>query len=207
MTARVAHRSLAELKLPNRVPALISVVHAILLSMTGNQAFPSPVPSLSDVAAALANLENAQTLAELRGKGAAEARNEKLRALVALLQLLRAHVQIVADGDWEHASSIIESAGMHVKSVGVRMPRVFAAKPGHVSGSAILVTAAAAKRASYDWEISADEGKTWQALPQTLRSDTRVAGLQPGTTYWFRYRAVTKGGVGDWSQVVTMMAR
>jgi hypothetical protein len=205
MTAPVVRRSIAALKLPKRVPDLISIVRGIVRAVTGNPAFPSPVPSLAAVGAALADLEVAQAVAEMRGKGAAEARDQTLRALVALVQLLRAYVQNVGDADWENASGIIESAGMQVKRVGVRARREFAVKPGVVSGSVVLVTAAAAKRASYDWAVSADESKTWQALPTTLQSETRLAGLQPGTTYWFRYRAVTKAGVGDWSQVVATM--
>jgi len=207
MTARVVRRAIAVLRLPTQVPALISVVEAIIHALTGNRAIPSPVPSLDVLRTALEALVAAQVVAQSRGKGAAEARNQKLRALVALLELLRANVQNVADGDWENAAGIIESAGMHVKRVGTRVQREFVAKHGIVSGSMILVAPAAAKRAAYDWGVSADGRKTWQELPTTLQSETHLAGLQPGAEYWFRYRAVTKDGEGDWKQIGPVMAR
>jgi hypothetical protein len=54
-----------------------------------------------------------------------------------------------------------------VKKTAARAPRVFAAKPGDVSGSVKLVTDSAARRASYEWQSSIDGGKTWVSLPAT----------------------------------------
>jgi hypothetical protein len=207
MTAPVTHRSIAALKLPRSVAVLISVARAILLSMTGNASLPSPTPTLAVVGAALADLEIAEVDAHMRTTGAVAVRNQRLAVLVALLQQLRAYVQSVVDGDPERGPAIIESAAMSVKRVGVRPPRVFAAKPGAVSGSVVLVTRAAARRASYEWELSSDAGKSWQVLPVTLQSETRTSGLQPGSTYSFRYRAVTKMGATEWSQPLSLLVR
>jgi len=46
-------------------------------------------------------------------------------------------------------------------------------------------TASAGHRASYDWEYSADGGKTWVLLPSTLQAKTSVTGLAAGTTVQF----------------------
>jgi hypothetical protein len=83
--------------------------------------------------------------------------------------------------------------------------RTFAAKPGHVSGVATVVATSAARRASYEWQYSIDGGKTWVTGPATLQAETTVAGLVPGSTVQFKYRAVTKTGEGDWSQPVSLM--
>jgi hypothetical protein len=48
-------------------------------------------------------------------------------------------------------------------------------------------------------------GKTWVTAPATLQAKTTVAGLVPGSTAQFKYRAVTKTGEGDWSQRVSLM--
>ncbi len=85
-----------------------------------------------------------------------------------------------------------------------RTPRVFAARPGAVSGTVNLVAASAGHRASYEWQYSTDSGKTWVALPPTLQAKTSVSGLTPGWSVQFKYRVVTKTGAADWSLPITM---
>ena len=60
-----------------------------------------------------------------------------------------------------------------------------------------------AHRASYEWALSTDQ-KTWQSLPPSLQAKTDVAALTPTTTYFFRFRSVTKDGAGDWSASVSI---
>ena len=96
---------------------------------------------------------------------------------------------------------------MAVKKTAVRHPRVFEATPGDVSGSAKLIAASAARRASYEWEYSTDGGKTWVTAPATLQAKTTVPGLTPGATVTFRYRPVTKTGEGDWSQPTSVIVK
>jgi hypothetical protein len=201
------HRSLAILKLPNVIAALIAYAQAITTAMTNNPRFPSPVPALAVVTAAIAALQSAQSLALARTKGAVTARNDRKAALIALLQQLRMYVQTVADGDLENSAAIIQSAGIAVKKTAVRRPRVFDAVQGAVSGTVKLVTASAGKRGSYDWEYSTDGGKTWLLLPSTMQAKTTVTGLTPGATVQFRYRALTKIGEGDWSQPLSFIVK
>ena len=126
---------------------------------------------------------------------------------MGLLQLLRAYIQGMADAAAENAPSIIQSAGVAVRKTPVRAPRVFDAQPGALSGTAKLVAAAAARRASYDWEYSTDGGKTWVALPGTLQAKTTVTGLTPGSTAQFRYCSVTLTGQGNWSAPVSLLVK
>ena len=71
----------------------------------------------------------------------------------------------------------------------------------------LLVTDAAARRAFYEWQYSADGGKTWVSAASTLKTTTTVAGLTPGASVMFRYRAGTKTGEGDWSQTATIIVK
>jgi hypothetical protein len=80
----------------------------------------------------------------------------------------------------------------------------FEAKPGLVSGSVRLFVRAERTRASYDWEYGTDE-TSWTRIDSTVRADAELSGLSRGTRYFFRYRPVTKAGVGDWSQVVSLL--
>jgi hypothetical protein len=53
--------------------------------------------------------------------------------------------------------------------------------------------------------FSIDGGKTWQEARATLQSKTTITGLQPGATYLFRYRPVTKTLDTDWSQPLSLV--
>jgi hypothetical protein len=126
---------------------------------------------------------------------------------VTLLQQLRGQIQTVADASPETSASLIQSAGIAVRKTPVRAKRAFTAKPGAVSGSVLLVTDAAARRAFYEWQYSADGGKTWLAAGSTLKTSSTVPGLTPGASVMFRYRAGTKAGEGDWSQTATIIVK
>jgi hypothetical protein len=202
------HKTVAVLKLPRALLALIAVAKAIVAALTSNKtSFPSPDPPLSTVSTAITDLETAQAAVVARTKGAVAGRQQKRTALVTLLVELQAYVQKVVDADVPHGAQLVGSAAMLVKRVAVPARRVFGAKSGAVSGAVVLTTATAGPRASYEWEWSIDGGKTWQLAPATLQSKTTLTGLQPGTTYMFRSRSVTKTGASDWGQPVTWIAQ
>jgi hypothetical protein len=206
-TTNTNHRSFVSLKLPTVVAALIAFAQTLVKAMTGNPLFPTPSPTLAVLSQAIADLQNAQTAALARTKGAVITRNEKKIALVTLLQQLKGYVQTTADANVENGASIIASAGLAVRKSATRAPRVFTARPGKVSGAATLVAASAGHRSAYDWDYSTDGGKTWVVVPSTLQARTTVVGLTPGATVVFRYRTVTKTGEGDWSQAVSLIIK
>jgi hypothetical protein len=201
-------RSIATLKLPAKVVALINLAQAIVKALTNNPHIPSPTPTVAALVAAIAALVETENAALTRVKGAIVQRNAAQKSLVQLLQLLKANVQSVADADPDNALTIIESAGLGIREPAVRKPRVFAATSGAVSGSAKLVAPSAGPRSSYEWELSTDGGKTWVAAPPSIQAKTTVPGLPSGTTVQFRYRAVTpKTGAGDWSAPASLLVR
>jgi hypothetical protein len=206
-TAKKTSKPTAVLLLPKTVPALVTFVQSVVTAMTGNPSFPSPVPTLAVVAAALAALHAAESAALARTKGAVADRDDKQAALVTLLKQLLAYVQSVADANVETGATVIQSAGVAVKKTPVQKPRVFVAEQGAISGSAKLVAASAGRRASYEWQYSLDGGKTWVIAPASLQAKTTVVGLTPGATVEFRYRPVIKTGEGNWSQTVQLIVK
>jgi hypothetical protein len=146
--SKVLNRAIVSLKLPNKVTALVTYAQGIIKGMTGNPAFPSPVPTLAAISKAIDELQVAETAALTRAKGTATVRNEKRTALVQLLVQLKAYIQAQADANVDNGASIIQSAGVGVRKAFTRRARVFAAKPAAVSGTVKLVTAPAAHRAS-----------------------------------------------------------
>ncbi len=129
-------------------------------------------------------------------------RDARRAALVTLLQSLRMHVQVVADGRAPGGAAIIESASMAVKRIADRPPRIFAAFAGLASGTVKLIAPTAGARASYNWQYSLD-GETWIELASTLQATTTVTGQVPGTVLRLRYRSVTRTGETEWSAPIT----
>jgi hypothetical protein len=203
-TLNPTHRTVASLGMPEKVTALILFAQNVYKSMTGNPHFPSPTPTLAVLAAAIAALNAAEMATLSRTTGAIATRNTARSALVTMLQQIKGYVQLIADGDPENSAAIIQSAGLGVRKAAVRGPRTFTAKAGDVAGSAKLIAPSAARRASYEWEYSADGGKTWVMAPPSLQATTVVTGLPSGVSVQFRFRAVTKAGGGDWSTPVTL---
>ncbi len=200
-------RVIAVLLLPKHVPDIIKLGKAIVTAMTGNAFFASPTPTLATVTSDIGALDTAETVAKTRAKGSAAARNVKLKVVEADLHGLCAYVQFVADTDLDNAVAIIQSAGLSVKKHAVRVKADLSVKPGKLPGEALLEAKAAAARASYDWQYSADQ-KTWTPLATTLVAKTSVSGLTAGTTYWFRHRVLTqKDGQSDWHAMASLTLR
>jgi hypothetical protein len=206
MTASM-NKTLAALRLPTQVPALLSVAQAIVDAMSISPSFPAPTPPLGPVQSAIKGLHDAQVATLTRTRGTVAVRDRKLAVLVALLLRLKGYVQGVADEDPEHAAAIIESAGMHVKRSAAPTKPGFDVKAGRVSGSVRLVARSAGDRAAYLWEWSADGGNTWCRAPQTVQARTVIPGLPSASTCWFRYRAVTTTGETDWSESRSFVIR
>jgi len=198
------HRSIASLKLPKTVPALIAYTQGVVTGITNNPHFPSPVPTPATLSQANGELQTSETAALTRAKGAVALRNERRTTVISLLQQLRGYVQVTADANPENGASIIESAGLVIKKTPNRAPRTFSARPGTVSGEVKVFAPSAGHRSSFEWEYSIDGGTTWLAMPPTIQAKTSITGLKPGSSVMFKYRSVTRTGASDWSQPITL---
>jgi hypothetical protein len=181
----------------------LGLAKLIVARMTSNAYFPSPTPTLAVVTSNLDALEAAETVAKTRAKGAAAARNLKLKASIADCFGLRAYVQSIADANEDQAEAIIESAGMNARKRPSRSKADLAASMGPVPGQVIL-RAKAGKNTAYEWQLSSDGGKTWVTIALTNGAKTAVPGLTAGTTYQFRCRRTVRDTTSDWSQVVSL---
>jgi hypothetical protein len=205
---KIIRSAIAVLAFPKVVALVIVFVGNIVQKMTGNAYFPSPVPTLAVLVAALNELHDAEKAALSRAKGAAALRNAKLAAVRQLTQQMRAYVQSVADAAPENSAAIIESGGFAVRKVNPRGKRAFVIKPGALAGSVIVTAVAAGPRSSYEWQYSIDGGKTWINLPATIQSKTTISGLPSGTMVMVRYLVVTaKGGQGDWALPTSLQVK
>jgi hypothetical protein len=192
---------------PENASALVVLAKAIVERMDGNPYFPHPVPPLAQVKIATDVLREAEAVSQSGMRGTKEVRNAAHRDLRSLLTRLKAYVQGVADDHPENAVAIIESAGMSVQPKGPKAKPTLAARNGRTQGTVLLTAKAVAKVATYHWQMSEDECKTWIDLPKTMQAKTKVSNLVPGRTYWFRFRALTRRGLTDWSDPVSIIVQ
>jgi hypothetical protein len=201
------HRAMVKLDRPTNAAAVIIYYQHIVDCMTISPWFRQTFIPLAQVQERIDALDAAETDALTLQKGLKALRNAELRRLVSHMDVLKANVQFVADENAEHAAEIIESAGMSVKGRSYPVREAFTVRPGRVSGEVILMVAAAAKRASYRWQVSGDQGQTWKDLGPSLQGRKVVPNLVPQKTYWFRYRATVRSGPLDWSEPKSIVVR
>jgi hypothetical protein len=87
-------------------------------------------------------------------------------------------------------AAIIESAGMSRKNARGPSPAELTVKQSRISGAVILVARAIA---------------LWVSAETTFECKTELFGLTRGPRHYFRFRARTRRGLGNWSQVVSFI--
>ena len=195
----------AVLLLPVPNLALLAYAKAVYKAMLDNPSFPSPNPPLAVFAANIAAFEEAEMNASMRTKGAASFRDVKKQRLKGDLHHLQDYVQSVVETSMSFAegAAVIESANMRVKKARQYVTHELSAKNTEVLGKVVLRAKPVAPSAVYVWEYSADQS-SWTSLPETMRCRVELSGLMSGCVYHFRFRAFTRAGWRDYSQVVSL---
>jgi hypothetical protein len=167
----------------------------ILISMTGNASFPTPVPVLADVETAVAAYSDALNAAEGLGRVNVAWKNKTRTDLETILIQLGMYVMSVANGD----AAMLTSSGFTLTKA--PEPR-YITNPGNVTlsngvTSGELTDAVASVRGAriYYHEITdtAPTEETVWVRNQSSRSKYVFTGLTPGKQYWVRVAAVGSG--------------
>jgi hypothetical protein len=197
---------IAILMLPRLNKQLITYARAVHDHLLGNPRFPNPTPSLTLFAANIAALEAAETKAATKAKGAAKERDAKRQKVKEDLGHARDYVQSVVESQAtpQDAVATIESAFMSVRKTSSRFKGELSAKNTRVSGTVVLDAKAVAPAATYYWQYSLDQ-ETWTSVPEAMKAKRVISGLTSLETYYFRFRALTRGGEIGFSQVVSLL--
>jgi len=196
-----------------KVPALLPQSKTIYNAFATNASLlPTPPVPLPTLLAQIQDLDTAEQATKTGTKGTVAVRNAKRAVLVTTLESLRMYVQSLCDSNPEQAPALATAASMAVAKLPLHAKPVLQAKPGASSGAVILIANATLligrgvrKKATFNWESSADGGKTWVTAPSTPLSSTSVVGLTPLTTYAFRVSVTVSKTTGEWSQAVTLL--
>lgn len=107
-----------------------------------------------------------------------------------VLVAIKGIVELECDDDEEKALS----SGFTLKQNNGTRPKVFEARQGEVSGTVKLVCPYAGQYAAYVWELTTDISLAtgWKEFKITNTASAQAAGLNPGTKYWFRVKAIVQ---------------
>lgn len=179
----------------------------IFHALTGNASFPSPTPTLVQLAAATKALRDAVALP--LGPGRAFAVATARTALIALLQALGLDLDTTPGA----TPGTLATTGFILPKQPTRATTPPAAPgdlrlshgslPGEVIGK--CRTPAGARSFEGEWTLDPNVGP-WNdggAFPSTLR--IIFTGLPRGKDVWIRLRAVGTLGAGPWSDPATIM--
>ena len=198
----IVKRVVATLRFPKTIPAFIIYARGIILKITGNPNIPVPFPTgFSTTATCTTNtnaLETTEALVLTHVSGSVASRDAAYELCKKDMRSIRNMVQQLADNNLPNAAIIVESAGLGVKSTGVRESIVFGAKNTLVSGTVNLIAPHISRsRGSHQWSYTTDlVGYTnRQAAHSTVKARTTVAGLTPLTKYAFFHTAVMPDGI------------
>lgn len=190
------HRVEAVMRFKDVKGGLVVYSSLILQKMSGNAYFPNAVPPLSELATATDELREAEASAEIGGPADTTIRDGKKGDLIALLKLLCAWVEYIANKSPEAAIAMIESSGFDVKrSTHPGAKDLIRVVEGPVSGTVIIYVKMPAKDARIHYQASADDGETWTDLAQIQNAKYTATGLTPGKTYLFRFLYLLRDNV------------
>lgn len=181
----------------------------IVTSMTNNANFQTPNPPLTEVTAALDELDKAQAAVQaaksevatrvLTQDGAETKVNQMLTQLAGF-------VESVAGTD----DTLITSVGMETKSSrsapqAPTVPQGLSATAGDHEGEIKLSWKAISNARSYAIESSQDPATatSWTHLGVATSASKAISGLTSGKRYWFRVAAIGAGGQSGWSEHAT----
>jgi hypothetical protein len=206
MAAIKTYRPKAVVDPPRANHPLRAFAERVVEKMTNNPNFTSPGSVVTDLAAATKAFAGALTDSRSL-KDMAETLAAAKHAVLDGLFHVKDYVNSVAEkAPADSALAIIESSGLRARKVVVPDKQPLSVKYGGLEGVALIIALAAAKAAMYFFEYSTDK-ENWVPFAQIMKSKTKLSGLTVGTMYYFRVRAQTRKGLGDWTQSVPYLAR
>ncbi len=179
--------------------------------MKDNAAFPTPTPTLVELATARAALQLAITGARDGGRTAVAIRRGREQDLRLLLNQLAGHVSSVAEGN----ALAILSSGYGVRRVPTPAGELLApadlqAAISSFTGRVDLrwkpVKYAVAYQIHLNGKDPADEA-AWQLAGVSTKAIFLVKGLGSATMTWFRVNAIGSSGTGPLSEVAHSLAK
>jgi len=196
--------------LPKSDPAAIGFCKSILAKTdpTKNSDFNPTPQELTTLATDAAAYDSAYAKSRGGGRAATQALKAARKKIMTDLSHVRDRIQQVAETKTTpaDAAAVIVGAGLSLKKRTKRNKPPLRAVQGPTSGTAWLELLRVAGIATYYWVFSTDQ-KNWSSAPETMKARLLLTGLTPGQTYYFKFRALTRKGPVDYSQIVSLFVQ
>ncbi len=193
-----------------KVPEQVARTRAIISAMNGNPNYPSPVPSLGDVASANNALETAYNESRGRDKDKAAIMRMRRKELLGLIVQLAGYVQQASAGDEEK----ILSSGFDVVRRGVpgsaTPEQVMNVRLGDGSASGLVKVRWAKTAGAVNYIIESSLNSDFSGSIQrtsTTSIQKEIGEYTPATTVWVRVYALGRQNPGTTSVPVSIIVR
>lgn len=158
-------------------------------SLTGNENFPEPIPSLTSLRGVLSQFDLTIVKAKEGGRTEQILKNSKRRELTDMLNNLALYVQLQGDGN----EAILASSGFSLsrppQPIGMLdKPQNFSVSPNN-PGMVKLNLKAIYGAKSYRFEYRKKTEESWEVTVST-KSGLLLTGLESGVAYEFRVAGV-----------------
>jgi hypothetical protein len=194
------------------IPSKIKKAESIVACMTGNENFPYPDPTLSDLTKAYKDLETKYNEVQI-ARQTAQQKTAEMNASELELDSKLTHLATYVENKAKGNVIVIKSAGMDVRadSVPVGLPAkteiLYLTEAGH-NGELKLKWSKVRGAKSYNIEISDNSKKSpaWTVFDTTTKTKAVIRNLTSGTRYCFRVQAIGAAGKGPYSEPITKFA-
>ena len=170
-------------------PALLVLVQAILLALTGNLFFPTTAPTLAVLQTAINAYADALSAAQNRGKNEVAAKNARRQELIELLISLGNDITQQANGNEE---ALVSSAFPLTKTRQPQIPLgivvIASIEPGLNAGQLDIKINALPGAKTFLYQYTEDPlspDSEWISQNSPRIKET-ISGLQTGKRYWIR---------------------
>lgn len=194
----------AKLKCPRTPKNFLTYAKSVVAKAKGSASLS--YPGMAELEADVLALDKAETLAGDKNPALVADRDAKALKVYQGLGHYLDYVQSLVEQQATPADAVamILGLGLTVRKTSAYAKPALVAKYGDVSGDVVLVALAIDGAGAYYWEFSFDQ-KSWTTVPETKYATTTISGLTPGQVYYFRFRALTPKGKGNYSQVVNLL--
>ena len=171
---------------------LESFCKIVMQAITGNANFPTPLPTLSAIQAALDNFGEALIAAASGNRVSVALKNQYRRELVALMRQLGNYINTVSDGNVAMLASSGFALSKFPEPRHLATPGTPVVKQGQNEGAMLMGIAAVKGATSYLHQVTPDpitKSTNWESVPSS-RTKFEFTNLEQGQKYWFRVVAV-----------------
>lgn len=172
---------------------LLAKTVGIQTAMTGNVNFPTPNPTLTQLATAMSDFQTAIGAAGSGNRTDIADKKAKKTALITMLHNLGSYVVYTAQGDLDKAkTSAFDFVKPSTPSLPLGKPSNLALQDGMNAGEVLATFDKAESARNYLCQTTPEpltEQSVWQSQNSTV-TKVLLTGLPSGQKYWFRIAAL-----------------